>query len=118
MAEAVARSLGLDASSAGLSASEGAPATPEALEAGASRGLDLSAHRSRPLSAELVDESDLILTMTEDHKSALLRRFPQANVRLLADHDIEDPYGSSLETYLSTLDSLSTHLHHFLATQP
>lgn len=43
------------------------PATETACHAMAERGLDLTAHRSRALSRELLADADLVLGMTRDH---------------------------------------------------
>ena len=42
-------------------------------------GIDLKPHRARGVSQEIIDGSDLILTMTGAHKAALLKAFPTAN---------------------------------------
>lgn len=86
MAEALARQYleekkrkaELQVISAGLAAVEGAPATPEAIQAAGELGADLRGHRARHLTPELVEQADLILTMTREHKQEILRRMPQA----------------------------------------
>ena len=73
LAEAIARriaaerSLGVEAGSAGTSAWEGSPASDVSLLVGIERGLDLNAHRSRKLTRELVEGSDLIIAMGPHH---------------------------------------------------
>ena len=52
--------------SAGLYPS-GSPATDDAVQVMADRGLDLRAHRSRRIDAELIDDADLIIGMTREH---------------------------------------------------
>ncbi|MFZ5847254.1 MAG: hypothetical protein ACOYX5_07740 [Actinomycetota bacterium] len=42
------------------------------------RGYDGSAHRSRPLTRRLVDEADLILTATAEHRTFVLQEWPIA----------------------------------------
>lgn len=54
--------------SAGLAALPGASASPQAREVMLEFNLDLSAHRARQLTPELLQEADLILTMTNGHK--------------------------------------------------
>ncbi len=72
MAEALlsnrAEQAGIDltVSSAGI-LFDGRPATDEALDTMARRGVDLSAHRSRILDAEMVTAADLILGMERLH---------------------------------------------------
>ncbi|HEX7136110.1 MAG TPA: hypothetical protein VF228_26250 [Iamia sp.] len=52
--------------SAGL-VSEGVPASPNGVKVMARRGLDLSGHRSQPLTAEAVAHADLIIGMAREH---------------------------------------------------
>ena len=53
--------------SAGVGAWDGSPASGGALRAAAASGLDLSGHASTYLTPELVESSDLILTMSAGH---------------------------------------------------
>ena len=48
-------------------AEEGFPPIPPAVDAMAKRGLDVSDHRSRLLTVDLIDACDLILTAERDH---------------------------------------------------
>jgi protein-tyrosine phosphatase len=57
-------------SSAGVRAREGDPAAEGSVRLAEQRGLDLSSHRSRPVSAELVDAAGLVLTMSERQRDA------------------------------------------------
>lgn len=86
-------------SSAGLGALVGQGADPHALALMAERGLDLSAHRARQLSASLVGRHELILVMTQRQKDALEREFPSARGRVFRlchwqqpAQDVADPY--------------------------
>lgn len=54
------------ATSAGVFATEGVPALPAMQDLAASRGLDLSEHRSRGLDDHTTAISDLLLTMTRE----------------------------------------------------
>lgn len=58
--------------SAGTRAIDGSPATDGAILTARKFGLDLSAHRSRPVSDELVEWSDLVLTMEPEHTVAVV----------------------------------------------
>lgn len=88
--------------SAGVMAASGAPASPEAVAAMANMGLDLSGHRSRPLTVDLVREADVVFCMTGAHRQAVLRMDPTAadKARLLNPAgDIDDPFGAGPEVY-------------------
>jgi protein-tyrosine phosphatase len=56
---------GVTVSSAGVRAREGDPAAEGSALLAEQRGLDLSAHRSRPVTSDLVRSADLVLTMSE-----------------------------------------------------
>ncbi|MDP1821369.1 MAG: hypothetical protein Q8K58_15940 [Acidimicrobiales bacterium] len=72
MAEAILRhrlaerGVGASVSSAGLYPA-GSPATADAVQVMADRGLGLAGHRSRRIDRDLVAASDLILGMTREH---------------------------------------------------
>jgi protein-tyrosine-phosphatase len=63
--------------SAGTWAQANQPAPMEVLQVMAKRGLDLKTHRSRVVSAEILGQFDLILTMERGQKEALGIEFPQ-----------------------------------------
>jgi len=102
--------------SAGLSATAGMPATAEAIQALQEWKLDLSGHRSRPLTSELVQRADLILAMTQQQADEIRSRFPEAasKVRLLGSFgvrpvgEIPDPIGQSLSGYRRTRDLINS----------
>jgi protein-tyrosine phosphatase len=75
--------------SAGLRAASGSPSPPLAVAAAAERGISLKGHRSRPLTAAMVDGADWILVMDLDHRRRLLAAHRQAagKVELLARYD-------------------------------
>ena len=87
MAEGITRALAAEQHkdvttvSAGLFAAYGAKPTEQAVEAVRSIA-DISDHESRPLTMELVNAADLIIGMTKDHKSVLLR-FPSGVVKMV-----------------------------------
>lgn len=95
-------SQGYDIRSAGVSAMDGMPATPESVQAMQKRGMDISNHRSASVTSETLAQVDQIYCLTEGHRQALLAIDPQLDgkVRLLKEgHDIQDPYGQGPEVY-------------------
>jgi len=88
--------------SAGAFAMPGARATPQAVEAVKSMGADLTRHRSRPLTVELIHQADYIFTMSRSHASAVTALVPSASEKTMTldpDGDIEDPIGGDLALY-------------------
>lgn len=90
---------GVEVSSAGVFAEPGRPCPSETVASLARRGADARGHRARALTPELVEWADLILAMTEDHRTSVARRYPKSvgKVTLFTSYaglsgDVEDPY--------------------------
>ena len=116
MAEAIARRLrpDLDFGSAGTDALDGDAATPRAIQAAARSG-DLSANRSRRLTAELVADADLVLAMERHHVDAVRALGGEGKVRLLGG-GISDPLSEDTdEAYAHTYAELRAALQPVLA---
>jgi len=83
MAEAMLKKSGRhEVRSAGVAAETGSVASRGAAVAMSKRGLDLSSHRAQAVSTDLVAWADLILTMTDRHREAVLERFPEAKGKI------------------------------------
>lgn len=124
LAEAIARRMiaerGLDitVSSAGTSAWEGSPASDGSMLVGLERKLDLSTHRSRALTREIVAQADLILGMGPHHVDQAQALGAESKVSLLTDYaegaktgrSVADPFGGGLDVYRATADELEAKL--------
>jgi len=98
---------GYKALSAGILNLEGAPASMESAAACASKGIDIKQHRSRPLSVELISESDIIYGLSREHCSRIAGISPESaeKCRLLAEgKNIPDPIGQSQQVYNECAD--------------
>ncbi|HZW82651.1 MAG TPA: low molecular weight protein arginine phosphatase [Candidatus Deferrimicrobium sp.] len=97
-------------SSAGIMAFPGSPASENSLRAMQELGLDLSAHRATQLDTSLIEGADLILTMTQSHKTQILDSYPSVDSKVytLLEYaygqpgQVEDPFGRDIETYRRT----------------
>lgn len=100
---AVENDLDVFIESAGIFAAEGESASEEAIKAVAKLGIDLTSHRTQPVTEDLIKQCDLILTMTEAHKQILAPMAQGKVFRLLeysgSEGDIQDPYGGDEEEY-------------------
>jgi len=103
--------------SAGVHATDGQPATELTRQVAAERGLDLSAHHSKPANAARLAGADLVLVMEPAHREFLIEAFPRFadRVHLLTevageDGPVEDPVGTNLENYRETADRLTALL--------
>jgi protein-tyrosine phosphatase len=54
------------------------PATPEAVEAAAELGVDITAHEARRLVDAMIEEADLLLCMAAEHREEITERVPEA----------------------------------------
>lgn len=104
--------------SAGLAACQGAAASPEAVELLRRDGIDLNSHESQPVTEDLLLHCDRIITMTRNHRDAVLSAFPDlaGQVRLLSSEglDISDPMGAGINEYTRCRDEIASHLQKLL----
>jgi len=95
--------------SAGTHTVDGYPASPHALDVVAEKGMDLKPHRSQSLTRELIDQSAVIVAMTNDHAKIIRYRFPDCADRIHLmrsfdpdappQSDVSDPFGGTLGEY-------------------
>jgi protein-tyrosine phosphatase len=104
--------------SAGLSAMNGDAAASAAVEVARELGADLTEHRSRRLTHDLLTAADHLLTMTQGHLRALAPYCGGgvARPRLLSPQglDVPDPIGSDEEVYRDCAREIARYLEEFL----
>jgi len=98
----------LKLSSAGLAAVVDYPAAEHAEVLMAERGLDITGHRARQLTPDLIYTSDLILVMESKHKRAIDETDETARGKVYRlcewrDQDIPDPFQQRREVFEETL---------------
>jgi protein-tyrosine-phosphatase len=114
--------------SAGVRALNGMPASQDAIETMRSRGIDITAHRSRSVTRGDVQVYKVIITMEERQKRILQQQFPEIQERIFtlgeiaeSDQDVIDPFGGTLQDYEMTARLLEKWLEaayvriHYLA---
>ena len=93
---------GYEVASAGVSGGFGA-ASDEAMVAAAHLGADLSGHRARALTREMLADADMVFAMTQSHVDGVVAMDPDSapRVKLLdpRGRDIEDPMGGGREEF-------------------
>jgi protein-tyrosine-phosphatase len=113
------RGLGrIEVLSAGTGAWDGAPASEGAYLVGLERGLDLSGHRARLLTRELVEDADLVLTMARHHRARVDELGGEGRVHVLGEYagresdetEVSDPFGGDLDVYRETCRQLETFI--------
>jgi glycine hydroxymethyltransferase len=104
--------------SAGVGAIDGQSPSANAVRAMRELGIDISKQRSRMLTAELVDQADLILGMTHNHVDSISLLYPQAAEKSFLlrefddsldyyEKDISDPIGGPIEIYKACRDQIA-----------
>jgi len=100
--------------SAGTGARAGERASEEAVELLAARQIDLTSHRARPVSLDLLRAADEVLAMTAGHLGQLRQRAPELAARcVLLDpdgNDIADPIGAGMRAYRQCLGQIERAL--------
>ena len=110
--------------SAGTAAASGFPATLYAQEAVKMWDLDISTHESRPLTAQLIGQADLVFAMSPEHLVRIVRLAPEAASKTYLFKNfpdpatdgeaVDDPIGQALDRYnvvfLEIAEYLGKHL--------
>ena len=128
LAESILRRLGIagvTVASAGIHAWNGDRASEKSCCVAKEHGLDLSAHRARLLTADLVREADLILTMTESQRNhvAEMGLADEERIRVLGEFagrispvaEVSDPMiPDNMEAYRDTYEQLDDMINTIL----
>jgi protein-tyrosine phosphatase len=113
----------LHVSSAGTMALPGRSAEPWAVTVCAANGIDLTGHRAAPVTADLIDQADLVLAMGKCHVSALRTMNPEARGRIRlfksfgrdgVEADVEDPMGFGEDAYLAAFEDIEREIERML----
>ena len=97
--------------SAGLGALVDHPASEHAVSLMEERGLDISQHRARQITPDMVHEADLVLVMEAGHKRAIDMNEPAARAKIYRlgewqGRDIKDPYRQPREAFEAALTDI------------
>lgn len=120
MAEGIAKKIfeesnvEIQVSSAGISADFFSSSSKNAIETLKDLRIDISNHKSQPVTKKNIDENNFILTMTKHHKNFLIAKFPDAADKIFTlsyfacsdNYDIIDPFGGNLEIYKKCADEI------------
>lgn len=111
-------------SSAGLMDMKGGRARDEAIEIIRNIGVDISHHRSRHLTDDMVKEADMVIVMEASHRDKILGKYPESSnkVFLLSrfgnekgiERDVADPYGASVFYYRTAFREISFYINGLL----
>lgn len=99
---------GFHVRSAGTSASDGGPASALAVRVMEDRAIDLSRHRARSITEEMVEQATIIFTMSPSHADSIAEWWPEhrAKVHPLDEAGVVDPIGGPPEVYRQCADAI------------
>lgn len=101
--------------SAGLAAAPGRKANETAILAAQELGMDLTGHRSKQATPQMLLEMDAIAVMTPDQMAFIKEHLPQMESKLyIPSKGIPDPFGGTLEDYRRCLDRLNRWVRELL----
>ena len=112
------RSGGVEVFSAGLFASSGGRPTPEAVQAARQRGADITRHRSRKITPDLIKSCDTVFCLTGFHVDEVKRLAgDSANGIFLLDEkrEVPDPIGGGAKIYEHTAEHIERALRKRIA---
>ncbi len=104
--------MDVEANSAGIFAESGSGASENAIKAMRFYGISLKDHKSTQLSESMINDADLILTMTEGQRAMIEGYAPDKIFSIYGffgygDYEITDPYGGDLEEYEQVAEELN-----------
>lgn len=113
------RAPGVLVESAGLRALVGRPAEPMAQELMLARGFDLSSHRARQLTTELLRRFELVLVMEAAQRHAVEGLLPGARGRIhpigrWGGFDVPDPYRRDRSAYERALELIARGVERYV----
>jgi protein-tyrosine-phosphatase len=109
------RNLDYVADSAGLAAF-GDPINKNSVKALAKVGIENIDYTSKKLSFYAIEEAELIVVMTNEHKNALLSVGVEPSKISVLAGGISDPYGKSEEEYFECLETISDGIAELIKT--
>ncbi len=105
--------------SAGTWTSTGLPVLPEVSLIARKYGLDLSRHRSKPVTEPLLSAHDLVLVMEAGHKEALQTEFPSVSDRIYLLSQAAEGRSYDIPDLIDSLESMmevTENIHELIQT--
>jgi protein-tyrosine-phosphatase len=122
---------GIRSSSAGLVVPLSIPSPAPAVRVAAALGIDIADHRSKPVTAEMIEGSDVVFVMEHRQAVSLRKAFPEhaSKIFLLSMFDtgrppawdrvsrynIRDPYGGTENEFLECFRGIERSIEEFLS---
>jgi protein-tyrosine phosphatase len=99
-------------------------ATPDAIVTAERAGLDISGHRSRELTREMIEDADIVIVMDQHNLGWINFRWPEFAEKIFlitafrndkwAGKDVTDPYKLAMTYYETAFDLIDGSLEFFV----
>jgi tRNA threonylcarbamoyl adenosine modification protein (Sua5/YciO/YrdC/YwlC family) len=110
---------GITVMSAGIAAMPGSPPAKQADAVMQELGLEISNHLSQPITGRLAQFADVIFTMTNGHREALISHWPMLEPRTFTIRrdgaDVSDPIGAPIDVYRKCAEQLDDNVAQWVA---
>lgn len=105
-----------EVSGAGTGTRDGIPPSAHAITAMQEIGVDISENRSRQMTLEIADTTDLFVALSVEHGVTLAFQYDVKPEKIIVPGDgVPDPYGMDLATYRTCRDMLVDSLPQLVA---
>ncbi len=105
---------GITVMSAGIAAMPGSPPAKQASAVMQELGLEISDHLSQPITGRLAQFADVIFTMTNGHRQALITHWPMLEPRTHTIRrdgaDVSDPIGAPIDVYRKCAEQIDDNV--------
>ncbi len=101
--------------SAGIFADRGISPTREALQVMSELNIDISQHKSQPISESLLRKADLIFTMTKEQQKYLHQKFPwtKGKTYLVKEYYFKNQQDENIKDNLNIIDPLGHPVEYY-----
>lgn len=111
-------SKGITVRSAGIAAMPGGLPSQQSVDVMQEMNIDITRHASQPVTDQLARHADIILTMTNGHRNAIVSQWPELAVRTHlfsnGNTDISDPIGQSQSVYAGCAEQMKSYASHWV----
>lgn len=109
--------------SAGLRGMTGWTADPFSIQVMQENGIDISNHRAKNLTKQMVENADLILTMEKHQVDIVESRFPESKGKVMRlgeynNYDITDPFNKNLTFFRKTYELIEKSIDLLISNNP
>lgn len=110
---------GITVMSAGIAAMPGSPPAQQADAVMQELGLEITNHLSQPITGRLAQFADVIFTMTNGHREALITHWPMLEPRTFTIRrdgaDVSDPIGAPVDVYRKCAEQIDNNIAQWVA---